>query len=69
MVQRITFIKQTPNSEDNWLYIDDKENNRSFSKLVCLPEGTPLWEECTDEDKLAWENAWKEEHKVKETEL
>lgn len=46
--------KQTPSSEDNWLYKDEGDK-RIFSKLVCLPDDAPLWQECTTEEKEEFE--------------
>lgn len=52
-------IKQKPTSGYDWLYEDRAENDRYFTDVVYLPEGTPLWSECTDAEKTAWEEAHK----------
>lgn len=45
--------------EGNWLYQDQSEDYRYFTKEVYLPDDAELWAECTNEEKEAWE----EEHK------
>lgn len=44
----------------NWLYkkVDD---SYIFGKRVSLCNGDAEWEECTNEEKLAWEEAHKPE--------
>lgn len=49
--------KQEPTTPDNWLYRDLSVNNRVFSKVVYLGKNDTEWEECTDEEKQAWEAA------------
>lgn len=53
-------IKQNPSNGYDWLYEDRAENGRYFTDVVYLPEGTPFWSECTNEEKLAWESTRKE---------
>ena len=50
---------QTPSQPDNWLYEDRGENDRYFTKLVYLGHNAPEWPECTDAEKIAWEEAHK----------
>ena len=47
--------KQEPTTPDNWLYRDLSENNRVFSKVVYLGKNDTEWDECTNDEKLAWE--------------
>ena len=60
MIEVFTTKKQTPDKEDNWLYKDEAER-RIFCKLVYLPDNTPLWAECTNEEKEEWEKEHKPE--------
>ena len=53
-------MEQIVSAENNWLYID-MDNNRLFAKKVRLPANAPIWAECTEEEKLAWEEAHKPE--------
>ena len=48
---------QRVSQPDNWLH-DGAEENRQFVKVIHLPIGES-WTECTDVEKIAWE----EEHK------
>lgn len=57
MITSVTMSKQTPSVEDNWLYQDDKNDNRTFSKCVYLPDGAEPWAECSEAEKQAWEEA------------
>lgn len=49
--------KQEPTTPDNWLYRDLSVDNRVFSKIVYLGKNDTEWDECTNEDKEAWEAA------------
>lgn len=49
--------KQIPSTPENWLYRDLSEDNRAFSKVVYLGINDTEWDECTDEEKQAWEAA------------
>ena len=49
--------KQEPKNPNNWLYRDLSENNRVFSKVVYLGKNDTEWDECTNEEKEAWEAA------------
>lgn len=48
--------------ESKWLYQDDGEN-RNFWLSITLAkvENAKYYNECTNEDKLAWEDAHKQE--------
>ena len=52
---------QTPNTEGNWL-CKETDTEVLFRKIVYLPDDAELWEERTNEYKVAWE----EEHLPKE---
>ena len=45
---------QRPTAGFDWLYKDDG-NNRIFAKEVILPDGVPMWAECTNEEKEQWD--------------
>ena len=49
---------QRPKKKGNWLYEDRGENDRYFTTIVALAEGAQPWPECTDSEKISWE----EEH-------
>lgn len=51
------YYTQRPSVESNWL-TDNAEENRGFWKAAGMPEGQAL-PECTDEEKIAWEEAHK----------
>lgn len=53
---------QEPSNPNNWLYEAISENERNFSKSVYLGISAEPWLECTNEEKIAWE----EEHKPEE---
>lgn len=59
---------QRPNNPDNWLYRDlynkDGSFTRLFTKVAHLGCNDTDFLECTDEDKIKWE----EEHKREENE-
>lgn len=64
MIQEITLTKrvQTPTPPNEWLYQDQGENFRYFTKKVLLGAGAEPWHECTDEDKAAYEAEWNAQH-------
>lgn len=43
--------------EGHWLYQDQAEGFRYFTKKVYLGKNEEPWAECTDADKVAWEEA------------
>lgn len=51
-------FEQLPIPPNEWLY-EDKEGYRSFYKAITMPIGSKLLNECTDEEKTAWEEAHK----------
>ena len=50
---------QTPDEGFDWLYKDQEGEPRMFRKEVGLPPEAEPWGQCTDAEKVAWE----EEHK------
>ena len=48
---------QTPKNPDNWLFRDTSEDNRLFKTKVYLGKNDTEWDECTNEEKEAWEAA------------
>lgn len=51
---------QTPTAPNEWLY-QDRGEDRYFTTFVHLGKEEPKWAECTEEEKLAWEEAHKPE--------
>lgn len=49
-------IEQRPTEGNDWLYEERGKDDRYFTDVVYLPEGTPLWEQCTNAEKLAWDD-------------
>ena len=64
MIQEITLTKrvQTPTPPNEWLYQDQGENFRYFTKKVLLGAEAEPWAECTEADRLAYEAEWAEQH-------
>lgn len=58
--------EQRPKNPDNWLFRDTSEDNRLFKKKVYLGKNDTEWDECTNEEKLAWEAAHPIEEPVQE---
>lgn len=48
---------QTPTAPNEWLYQDRGENDRYFTTFVHLGKEEPMWAECTNAEKLAWEES------------
>ena len=46
---------QRPTNESDWLYQDVNED-RWFTKEACLPDNAADLPECTDAEKVAWED-------------
>lgn len=67
MIQEITLTKrvQTPTPPNEWLYQDQGENFRYFTKKVLLGAEAEPWHECTPSQKEEYE----EEMRKKEEEL
>lgn len=53
---------QTPTPPNEWCYQDQGEDFRYFTQRVFLGKNELPWAECTEEEKVAWE----EEHKQEE---
>ena len=70
MIQEITLTKrvQTPTPPNEWLYQDQGENFRYFTKKVLLGEGAEPWHDCTEADRLAYEAEWNAQHPEPEVE-
>ena len=43
--------------EGNWLYQDQSENYRYFTKEIYLPDDAELWSECTQAEREQWEES------------
>lgn len=52
-------MKTQTAQDGNWLYQDQSENYRYFTKEIYLPDDAEPWAECTNEEKEQWE----EEHR------
>lgn len=48
--------------EGCWLYQDQGENFRYFTKKVLLGAGAEPWHECTSSEKEQYELMWEEQH-------
>ena len=48
---------QTPTPPNEWCYQDQGEDFRYFTKRVLLGKNEQPWAECTDEEKVQWEEA------------
>ena len=55
MIEELTFRRQTPTPPMDWLYHDEPDGNRIFKKEVYLGKNAEPWPECTDEEKVKWE--------------
>lgn len=60
MIQEITLRKLIPDREGDWLY-KEESGVRAYAKRVYLgKEADPAeWQECSDAEKVAWEEAHK----------
>lgn len=56
---------QTPTAPNEWIY-QDREEDRYFTTFVHLGKEEPEWAECTNEEKLEWEEAHKPEEPIEE---
>ena len=56
MIEEIILRKQTPTAPNEWLY-EDNQDGRFFCKEVYLGKHAEPWAECTEAEKLAWEEA------------
>lgn len=68
MIQEITLTKrvQTPTPPNEWCYQDQGENFRYFTKKVILGANAEPWAECTEADRLAYEEEWAASHPTEE---
>lgn len=48
---------QYPTPLNEWLYQDQEDGSRIFTDYVILGKEAEPWQECTNEEKLAWEEA------------
>ena len=53
-----------PEAPNEWLWRDHAEEvKREFYPSVSIPaQDEPLWHECTDEEKTAYEEEWEAQH-------
>ena len=53
-----------PEAPNEWLWRDHAEDvKREFFPSVSIPaQDEPLWHECTDEEKTAYEAEWSAQH-------
>ena len=53
-----------PEAPNEWLWRDHAEDvKREFYPSVSIPaQDEPLWHECTDEEKTAYEEEWAAKH-------
>ena len=51
---------QIPTAPNEWLY-QDRGEDRYFTTFVHLGKEEPMWAECTEAEKFAWEEAHKPE--------
>ena len=58
MITEFTTRVQTPDEGFDWLYKDQEGEPRMFRHEVGLPPEAEPWGQCTDAEKVAWE----EEH-------
>lgn len=55
---------QRPTPPNEWLYEDRGANDRYFTTFVYLGKEEAEWLECTDEEKVKWEEAHKQEEPI-----
>ena len=60
MITEFTTRVQTPDEGFDWLYKDQEGEPRMFRHEVGLPPEAEPWGQCTDAEKLAWEEAHQE---------
>lgn len=56
-------MEQRPKEPNTWLtrLLTSNEKDREFVRIVNLPAGASLWDECTDEEYLAWKAEYEPE--------
>ena len=58
-------MKKQKAKDGNWLYEDQLDGSRFYrNNEIYLPDNVEFWHECTDAEKVEWE----ETHKPKEVE-
>ena len=64
-------INLYPTPPAEWLWRDHQEDiKREFHPSVTIPStDEPLWHECTESDRLAYEEEWNAQHPTEETEV
>ena len=62
MITEFTTRVQTPDEGFDWLYKDQEGEPRMFRHEVGLPPEAEPWGQCTDAEKVAWEEEWEQEH-------
>jgi hypothetical protein len=62
-------INLYPTPPAEWLWRDHQEDiKREFHPSVTIPStDEPLWHECTDQDRLAYEEEWNATHPEADT--
>lgn len=55
MITEFTTRVQTPDEGFDWLYKDQEGEPRMFRHEVGLPPEAEPWGQCTDAEKVAWE--------------
>ena len=68
MITEFTTRVQTPDEGFDWLYKDQADEPRMFRHEVGLPPMAEPWLQCTDADKVAYEQQWEAEHREPEPE-
>ena len=66
MITEFTTRVQTPDEGFDWLYKDQEGEPRMFRHEVGLPPEAEPWGQCTDAEKVAWEEEWEQEHPEQE---
>lgn len=53
--------EQLPIPPNEWLFKDDEDGYRNFYRAITMPTDATLLQECTNDEKLAWEELNKQE--------
>lgn len=61
MITEKIIREQTPDVGYDWLYEEQVDGVRNFARKVLLGNNATEWLQCTNEEKLAWEEAHKPE--------
>ena len=62
----MTSIRQYPTPPNEWLHDGAQDHTRIFTDYVIRNVDSEPWNECTNEEKLAWEEAHKPEEPIEE---